>query len=371
MESVFERKELCCGCTACENSCPAGAISMVPDREGFLYPQIDQERCIDCGLCRQVCPFRSADRRKEAPFAHSYLAQHRSQEALMASTSGGAFTALSDAVLAQGGTVYGADFDPEWQVVHRRAETPSQRDRMRFSKYVQSDLRGVYVQVRQDLREGRAVLFTGTPCQCAGLRGFLEGENLSRLFLCDLICYGIPSPKIWESFQRMVEEERGGRVNHVQFRSKAYAWSRENSNKVFLIGTTADPTPRLDDRYYQLFFGIRSVVRPSCGSCPFADRARPTDLTIADYWGVEHYLPQYNDPRGVSLVLTSTSKGEELLRLAQKDLFTLARPAQECLSQQGRLREPVQLPPNREDFWRDYEEQGLAYALNKYRPDAR
>ena len=366
MKTVYDGKEHCCGCTACENSCPTGAISMSPDLEGFLYPVIDPFRCIDCGVCRNVCPFEHADRVKYGPFQKSYLAQHREENVLMQSTSGGAFTALSDCILTQGGVIYGADFDGEWHVVHRRAQTDAQRDRMRISKYAQSDLRGVFQQVEQDLSVGRMVLFTGTPCQCAGLRSFMEGKDTSRLYLCDIICYGIPSPMIWQSFCRMIEQERGGQVSQVQFRSKAYDWSRENSNKVFLMATTEDPVLRLDDRYYQLFFKVRSVIRPSCGSCPFTDRSRPGDLTIADYWGVEKYLPQYNDPRGMSLILVNSSKGEQLLEWAQDAMFYLLRPASECMAEQARLREPVQLPANRREFWEYFDAHGLAAALEKF-----
>lgn len=180
------------------------------------------------------------------------------------STSGGAFTAISDAILRMGGVIYGADFDKDFRVLHKKAETPVQRDRMRVSKYVQSDMGNTFERIKSDLKNGRTVLFTGTPCQNAGLRGFIGNSTLSeKLYLCDVICYSIPSPLVWEDFKRFLERKNGGKITGLQFRSKKYSWSRENSKKGFLFTRDGSPEILEDNRFYQLFFQTGTINRPS------------------------------------------------------------------------------------------------------------
>ncbi len=366
MESVYSKKEDCSGCAACRDLCPTGAIAMLPDAERFAYPRIDRESCIDCGLCASVCPLIKEGHYKSADASAFFAARHKSDEVLKSSTSGGAFTALSDAVLAVGGTVYGADFDEAFRVLHRRAETPAQRDRMRFSKYVQSGMDGIYAQMRDDLRAGRSVLFTGTPCQTAGMRArFRTPQETGNLFLCDVICHSVPSPRVWEDYKRLLAEEAGAPLVHVQFRSKEYAWSRENSNKGFLYGVEGEEKMREDDRFHDLFIRDNRIVRPSCHACRFTDAKRASDITIADYWGIEAFAPELYDPLGVSLVMVNTPQGRRLFEMAGTAMEIRERPPREALSQQKRLSRPGKLPMDREAFWDDYERNGLAAVLKR------
>ena len=364
MEQVYREKSGCSGCGACAYACPAGAIAMKADEEGFLYPVIRQELCLDCGACARICPFQAKGHGKHEEEPDCYVAKHRQAAALAASTSGGAFTALSDAALSQGGAVYGVVFDKMLRAVHRRAETGEERDSMRFSKYVQSDLGRTFAQVKADLLEDRPVLFTGCPCQNAGLQAYLGPLARARqLICCDVICYGVPSPRAWEEYKALLEQERGGTLQYVSFRSKALGWSRQNSNELFQYRTSVMEANGWDDRFYRLFFQNRAVIRPSCGQCPYTDSRRCTDLTIADYWGVERYAPRLYDSRGVSLVLASTSKGKRLLAAAAPQLWLEERPLEEALAQQGKLGEPVKLPENRREFWRILDEMGMANAM--------
>lgn len=366
MESVYLKKEDCCGCSACSNSCPAKAICMQPDEEGFLYPVIDPLRCVDCRRCTAVCPLTCAGNYKENTLPHCYAARHQSEEVLRQSTSGGAFTALSDAILRQGGVVYGADYDQEFRVLHRRAETPAQRNRMRISKYVQSDMQDIFFQIKADLAAGRKVLFTGTPCQAAGLRGFINSAPLSAgLYICDLICHSIPSPRIWEDYKRLLEQESGGKLRSVQFRSKKDGWSRANSNKGFLFSMDSRFGLQEDDRFYHLFFKVGAITRPACAQCRFTDIRRPSDLTIADYWGIEKYSPERFNPLGVSLILVSSSKGALLLEQCRQELIIEERPQAESIHEQQRLREPAGNPVNRSQFWEDYNRFGLGYIMER------
>lgn len=367
MQSVYLKKEDCCGCSACFSVCPKQAITMVPDEEGFLYPAIDQSRCIDCHKCTSICPITYKGNYKLNDMPHFYAAHHKSQEVLRKSTSGGAFTAISNAVLHLGGVIYGADFDQNFHVIHKRAETYEERDRMRISKYVQSDMRNTFMQIKSDLKDGRTVLFTGTPCQNAGLRGFIGNSSLSKkLYLCDIICYSIPSPLIWDDYKHFLEKESGGNITNIQFRSKKYGWSRKNSKKGFLFTTDNSPEILEDNRFYQLFFKAGTINRPSCSQCRFTDIHRVSDITIADYWGIEKYSPEWFSPLGVSLILVNSSKGRSLLEHSLEDLVAEERSMKEVLNEQKRLSEPLPFPENRSLFWTEYKSFGFEYILHKY-----
>lgn len=368
MKSVYQEKTDCCGCSACYSVCPKHAIAMKADEEGFLYPDIDQNRCMDCGKCTKICPAIHADRYKERSTPRFYVARHTSQEVLQQSTSGGAFTAISDAVLRQNGIIYGADYDESFRVFHQRAENDEQRDRMRISKYVQSDLGDTYAKIKEDLQGGRLVLFTGTPCQAAGLRASMGNSRFAdRLAICDVICHSIPSPLIWEEYKRLLEQENGGKLVSVRFRSKNKGWSRANSNRGFLFTTDRGPEIQEDDRFYHLFFQVGAITRPACSRCRFTDVRRTSDLTIADYWGIEKYSPEWFDPLGVSVVLVNSAKGAALFEQCQNDLISEERPKEESLREQRRLHEPSELPENRSLFWEEYRRFGFEYVMKKAR----
>ncbi|WP_338133629.1 Coenzyme F420 hydrogenase/dehydrogenase, beta subunit C-terminal domain [Clostridium tetani] len=366
MESIFSRKENCCGCSACYNTCPKKAISMESDEEGFLYPVIEKSLCVDCGKCIKICPLIQSGNYKHNSIPEFFVARHRSEEVLMRSTSGGAFTAISDEILRQGGVVYGADYDHEFRVMHKRAENEEQRNRMRVSKYVQSNLGDIFQQVKADLTNQKIVLFTGTPCQIAGLRGFIGDSPLVKnLYLCDLICYGIPSPLIWDDYKNILEKEYGGKLVNVKFRSKLIGWSRKKSNESFLFKTSNSESFHHDGRFYQLFFGKKTIIRPSCGECPYTNIHRSSDITIADYWGIEKYALQWMNAKGVSLIMTNTPKGEELLMKCSDTIKYEKRAKEESLAEQQRLSGPIEFPEDRKEFWEQYQKFGLGHLLDQ------
>lgn len=365
MDRVYDQKKDCYGCSACFNICPVSTITMEPDDEGFLYPVIGND-CIDCNLCRDICPKLVKGHYKESSSPDFFVAKHKSEDVLMKSTSGGMFSALSDAILEMNGIVYGADYDDEFKVFHNRASDSQGRDRMRISKYVQSNLTDIFHQIKKDLENSKAVLFTGTPCQTAGLSGYIGDSDLrDNLYLCDLICHSIPSPLIWEEYKKLLEDEHGGKLTDIQFRSKIIDWSRENSNNSFLYKTDSSEDIHNDDRFYKLFFGAGTITRPSCEFCNFTDIHRASDVTIADYWGIEKYAPEWMDVKGVSLVMTNTEKGKRLLDKCQPNILIEKRPMEESLNEQNRLSKPADYPDNRNEFWKDYEKYGFKYLIEK------
>lgn len=352
---LFEHKKQCCGCTACRNVCPVSAISFEEDKEGFLYPAINKEICIECGKCIEVCPFK--DYKKQQFETKVYAVKHKDENVLYSSSSGGAFTAISDYILKNGGVIYGASFDEDMKVVHTRAEDAEQRNRMRGSKYVQSYCGGCFELVKRDLEEGKTVLFTGTPCLCAGLDNYLNKEY-PNLFLCDIVCHGVPSPRVFQDYILLLRKRY--KNIEINFRAKNNGWKTLTLkiNNELYISSNKSP-------YYTLFLN-NLILRPSCYNCKFSNFDRLSDVTIADFWGIEKCKPHMDDNKGVSLVLVNSEKGQNLFDSIKDTIYFEESNKTECL--QHNLREPTPLPPNRAKFWEDYEKKGFNYVARKYTP---
>lgn len=228
----------CCGCTACESICPKDAISMQPDALGFLYPKVDENKCIQCGACVRVCQFNdhydTSDNYAE-PLA--FAVRHKDINEVMKSRSGATFVAISDYILENGGVVYGVGYKDHFRVAHKRASTKEERDEFRGSKYVQSNLQGVFRQVKQDLKNGLTVLFSGTPCQTSGLKAYI-GKKLSlNLIVVDIVCHGVPSPYIWRDYLAYLEKKHGDTISKVNFRDKElYGWAAHKESYIFTNG---------------------------------------------------------------------------------------------------------------------------------------
>jgi coenzyme F420-reducing hydrogenase beta subunit len=362
MMLLYERKEECCGCTACMSICPKKAITMIPDEEGFLYPSINHELCIECDLCKQVCPFSDTCKTSgnyDQPLV--YAAKHKDDNVRMNSSSGGMFTAISDYILDIDGVVYGAAFDEKFVVRHQKAETAEERNKFRGSKYVQSNLIGVFEDIKNELKKGRHVLFTGTPCQNAGLGSYLN-KNYDNLCLCDIVCHGTPTPLLWKDYISFLEETGKSRLIQYFFRYKVAGWRGYNVYTLFDNGKSKLNTP--DVMTYANIFGSDLALRPACHNCKFCNFSRPSDITIGDFWGIEKSMPDFDDNTGVSLVLTNSSKGQELFERISKNLYYRESNTTDCL--QHNLRTPSQPSPRRDKFWQDYKNKGFEYVLKKY-----
>lgn len=228
----------CCGCTACASICAHDAISMEPDALGFLYPKVDASKCVECGLCEKVCQFNdNYDRSLNLKEPIAYAARHKDINEVMKSRSGAAFVAISDYVLEQGGVVYGAGYKDHFRVAHKRATTKEERDEFRGSKYVQSDLTGVFRLVKEDLKNGLTVLFSGTPCQTAGLNSYVGKKLRENLILVDIVCHGVPGPFLWRDYLAFIEKKQGGTISVVNFRDKElFGWKAHHESFKFVKG---------------------------------------------------------------------------------------------------------------------------------------
>lgn len=317
----------CCGCEACVQACPKQCITMVEDKEGFLYPSVDVTHCVHCQLCERACP--ALGERKVTPPAEVVVVQNPDTAVRESSSSGGAFPALAEAVVARGGVVFGARFDVEWNVVHAAAETLDGIRAFRQSKYVQSRIGHVYRDVEALLKAGREVLFSGTPCQVAGLKGFLH-KDYDRLITVDVVCHGVPSPGVWRTY--LAEEvraqlaahpgvQREARVTHLSFRDKRNSWygfgfglavsDRHGEERCI------DYFEPLDRNAFLRGFIANLYLRPACHHCPCKCYTSGSDLSLADAWGLRDFMPAFDDERGATSVLAFTAKGAELLGRTQ------------------------------------------------------
>lgn len=290
-------KHNCCGCEACVQACPKRCISMKRDAEGFLYPVAEAAFCVECGLCEKVCPVLSQYERLE-PI--QVLAAINKDEAVREkSSSGGVFTLLAEETIAKGGVVFGAHFDDDWQVVMDAAETMEQIASFRGSKYVQARVGDSYARCKQYLDAGREVLFTGTPCQIAGLHHFLR-KPYENILAVEIICHGVPSPTVWKKY--LGEVVSAQRAKDSLKRQECTIRYDEECNKITLT------FPRNKNVFMRAYLSDL-ISRPSCSACPAKDGKSHADLTLADFWGIERVVPSMYDDRGTSMVLVHTAKG--------------------------------------------------------------
>ena len=353
-----EKKE-CCGCSVCADICPTHAIEMTSDEEGFLYPKVNINVCVSCGKCIHSCGFNPVDKSLTPPKA--FAVKHIDDKVRMGSRSGAAFIAFSDVILNHSGVVYGASMQSDFSVRHCRAVNRKQRDLMKKAKYVQSSTVDIYPQVAQDLDAGKEVLFSGTPCQVTGLQSYLSELHIddSKLYCCDLVCHGVPSPAIWKDYVFYIRNKYGKEIIEANFRDKEFGWNTHFES--FILKDRKRKVVRKD---YSDLFCQNIMFRPSCHNCYFATVYRTGDLTLADFWGIEKNEASFNDNRGVSLVLVNSEKGFKLFKQAQKDFQSFECEISNCL--QPSLVEPTSASPRREKFWEDYKKMNFPKLLKRY-----
>lgn len=351
MNNISKIKLQCVGCRSCEQSCPKKCISMKENNEGFLYPIVDENLCIECKNCINVCPIEKKEiHRNEPQIALAW--KNKNDIDIMKSASGGVADSATKSILQMGGVVYGAAYDEKLIVSHIEVRDYRQKEKLQSSKYVQSDLKDCYKKVRQNLYNNKIVLFTGTPCQIAGLYAFL-GEDKENLYTIDLICHGVPSPKFFKKYLEYKERKIGEKIIEFNFRSKE---KRGWGTQYLLKTKTKTKTNVLSLDKYGKHFMNGDCYRECCYQCEYANIRRTGDLTIGDFWGIEKSHPNFNSTKGVSSVLINTEKGRILFEKIKKLADIQEATLEEILIKQNNLIKPTFRPENRDIFYKNLNE---------------
>jgi len=378
----IKKKQDCCGCQACVQRCPKQCISLIEDNEGFLYPEVNPDKCINCGLCEKVCPCKRIESYNPQP--DNVLALKHNDEAIRRnSSSGGAFTAIATEILKNGGVVFGARFDEKWKVVHSYTETIEGLNAFRGSKYVQSSIGTSFLEVEQFLKVDRKVLFTGTPCQIKALHLFLH-RQYENLVTMDFVCHGVPSPGIFRGYIQVCLNDiaRKGEkntvslspsipfvipkrdvvipecmeVNDIRFRDKKNGW-KKFSFALSLAEASADGekiqfslSNDITKNLYLKGFVSNLYLRPSCFHCPAKGLTSRSDITVADFWGQEYSFPEFDNNTGVSAIIINTDKGKDIIERI-KDCTFKTVPFGTFFKYNSALYHSVTINPSRRKFW--------------------
>lgn len=384
MIDIKDKKD-CCGCSSCTQRCPKQCITMQSDNEGFLYPIVDTAACIDCGLCEKVCPvINQSEPRK--PLA-IYAAYNKNEEIRLQSSSGGIFTLLAEETIKNGGVVFGVKFNKDWMPEFGYTETIDGIAPFRGSKYVQAIVGNAYKQAEKFLKEGREVLFSGTPCQIAGLERYLQ-KKYENLLTVDIICHGVPSPKVWNMYleetcsklMRTMPDEKIQSVSPIgetykscieaiSFRSKITGW-KKYSFILKLNFSTCDGkntgvfAETLDKNAFMRAFLSDTILRPSCYNCPTKQGKGHSDITIADFWGINTIDPTFDDDKGCCLILLCTEKGKVMYN--KLELVSKENKFEESIKYNTAYSQSSRPHPRRDEFFGMLEKKGVHKATNTF-----
>ena len=304
-------KRQCSGCFACYNVCPKKCIVMNMDDEGFWYPKINEEQCINCGMCEVRCPVININQKDKYISEKAFATINLNEDVRFKSSSGGIFSLLAEEIIKQDGIVFGAIFSDDCKTIYHMAfDNIEDLDKLRGSKYVQSKIGDSYEYVKNYLDKGRKVLFTGTPCQIEGLYSYLN-KYYDGLYTQDIICHGVPSPKVWKKYVEEREQKASSKTNRVFFRYKKYGWKAYSL--LFEYKNNSKYIKSLSEDSYMRIFLSDNILRPSCYNCAFKGTNRKADITLGDYWGVGRYYPKLDDDKGVSAVIVNSEKGLHLI----------------------------------------------------------
>lgn len=345
-------KSKCCGCNACKQVCPKGCVQMKSDSEGFLYPLIDEEGCINCKLCEKVCPVKNT-KEKSDEVLNTYVAYTNKEMIRLNSSSGGLFTVLAQEILNKNGVVFGAAFDDKFQVKHIGIYGSSELHKLRGSKYVQSMVGDTYYQVKELLSSGQYVLYSGVACQIEGLKSYL-GKEYEKLYTIDVLCHGVPSPKLWNEYLKYEENFYSSSVKSIFFREKNPGW-KNFSMKILFKDSQKLQQVAWDNKYMNMFLS-NICLRPSCHDCKFKKLNRNSDITIGDAWGVQDFLPEMDDDKGTSVVLIHSEKGNDLFKEIKNKLKYKQCEVDKALPPTADSRKSVKMHKKRNEFF---------YKLNK------
>lgn len=345
----IKNKQDCCGCSACAQRCPKQCISMKIDDEGFLYPHVDGNKCIDCHLCEKVCPVINQDEARTP--LEVYAAKNSDDDIRLKSSSGGIFTLLAEQTIKGGGVVFGACWDKDWNVKHDYIDNISDLQRFRSSKYLQSVIGDNYLKAEQFLKTGRKVMFTGTPCQIAGLKHFLRKEY-DNLLAVEIICHSVPSPGVWQQYlttRLHTLKWNKSDIRNISFRDKKTGWktysfvieNKDGNSFIELSSKNAFMRGFLADLY----------TRPSCYACPAKQLRSGSDLTLGDFWGIESLMPEIDDDKGVSAIIVNSDKGKQVLHNINVELYEVSY--NKLTTRNPALVKSFPITPKRNEFFKE------------------
>lgn len=357
----IQEKTKCSGCSACYSVCPKNCISMIEDNEGFLYPKVDENLCVHCGLCEKVCPVINRVPEKETE-QKAYLVQHEDDDIRKDSASGGAFTAIATWVLQQGGVVFGAAYDENFSVYHTYVERIEDLYRFRNSKYVQSNIGISFAQAKKFLDEGRWVCFSGTPCQIEGLSSFLQ-KKYKKIVLVDVVCHGIPSPLVWKKYLEL-QCVNDIKPDNIRFRDKYYGY-KYSTMSIVKDGKTIYHAGSQKDPMLRAFFSD-ICDRPICYECPFKKRYRVSDITVWDCFTVFKFDKKMDDDKGTTRVLCHTELGNSVIQEA--NCYKMEVDANSLVKGVNEMFHSVSKNPNRTDFFSDVASMDAKKIFYKYFP---
>lgn len=346
IDSIGIEYSKCTGCGICSLMCPQKCIKMTSNSEGFLYPTVDIQRCVHCGICNRICPLNTDYVGLGQTIA--YAAYAKDSQLISHSSSGGVFSVIAEYIIRNNGVVYGAGFDIDYLVEHKRIDSIDNIRTIRGSKYLQSNIIHILPSVKYDLDEGKTVLFSGTPCQIAALKEYLI-RDYSNLITVDLICHGVPSPQLWKKYVEELEEKNKTRIKSISFRDKYYGW--ETFSLFIQFENGKEYRKRLDEDLFMRAFLQNRTLRQSCYTCSYKTRERICDLTLADYWGIQSIENNFFNKDGVSLVLAHSIKAVELLHSISDSIVYQITDANKALDYNVAVDSSVKIPNSRNAFF--------------------
>lgn len=360
MMTIIENNE-CTGCHACYSVCPKQAITMVKDEKGFKVYKIDEEKCIGCGLCKKVCPVLNSRIIESKPEAFAII--NKDEEIRKHSSSGGVFSLIAEYIIKDSGVVFGVAFDENWQVKHSYTDKVEELYRFRGSKYVQSTIGDTYKKVKEFLESGMKVLFTGTPCQIEGLKSYLQKEY-DNLYTQDIICHGVPSPKVYNKYLKYQNNIFLNKViKQIEHRNKDNGW--QDFNMKITYDNIDYIKSHNKDTFMQAFLRD-TILRDSCYNCHFKKKNRNSDITLADFWGINNVLPEMNDDKGTSLVIINSEKGNEILENIKDKIICRSVDFETAIKYNPSMTKSAKKDIKREEFFNNIDNIRFDKLVNKY-----
>lgn len=357
-------KDKCCGCYGCVNICPKGCIEMRNDNEGFWYPKVDNNKCIKCNLCVKVCPILN-NPIKEDDIKIAYACKNKNEKDRISSSSGGIFILLCKEIISKGGIVFGAAFDEKFNIKHSYAKTIKECKKFKGSKYVQSRIGNSYKLCKEFLEDGRVVMFSGTQCQIKGLNLFL-GRKYENLITTEVICHGVPSPKVFKVYKKIIEKKHGLKIKNIEFRNKKLGWKRYSF--VAKLENKQIYSKTLKEDIYMKGFLNDLYLRPSCYKCTAKNFVSNSDLSLADYWGVKEKHLNFDDDKGISLILVNSEKGKKMFDTILNNMEAVETDLQHAINNNKCIIRAVKYNPRRKKFFKQFNrnEQELESLIEKY-----